>query len=103
MNRKKNQKLAKMKNKKSSNPKNQFEVGGKYNAMQTMSLSVLSNNHAPIHYVGLIFEETEVDENGVMEHRFSFNGDTRWFDDDFTNTGNSFDNSMIIIESLNTK
>lgn len=76
-----------------------FEKNIKYNAMQTMAISALKNNHCPLHYNGLIFQRTETDTNGVTEHLFTYEGEERWFDDAFINNGRTHDNSMIIIEA----
>ena len=75
-----------------------FIPGNTYAAMQTMSPFALKRGHAPLHYTDLVFVETVKDENGVIEHKFQYEYDFKWFDDAFVNNGKAFDNSMIIVE-----
>lgn len=78
---------------------NTFIPGQSYNAMQTMAHGALANGHCPLHYTGLIYVGVKTDEHGVTEHEFMFEGESRHFDDGFVNTGTSFDNTVIIVES----
>lgn len=78
--------------------KNTFTKGAIYNAMQTMSPSALANNHTPVNYIGLVYDSSCKDENDICEHQFMYEGKAVHFDDDFTNNGKLFDNSMIIVE-----
>ena len=80
--------------------RNTFTPGAIYNAMQTLAPSALAKNHCPLHYIGLVFVSSHID-NGVTEHEFYYEGESRFFDDGFTNSGKSFDNSIIIVEAIN--
>ena len=78
--------------------KNSFNVGAKYNAAQNISRLALANNHAPLFYQGLVYQGFEKMENGLIEHVFDYEGETKWFDDDTINNGQSEDNSMVFGE-----
>ena len=76
--------------------KNKFERFERYNAAQNISIESLGVGHAPLYYKGLVYIEFN---NDSKEHLFMYNGEPKWFDDDFVNNGKSQDNSMLIVES----
>lgn len=75
--------------------KNQFTIGATYNAAQNISRLSLSNGNTPLFYQGLVYVGFD---SATFEHEFTYNGESKWFDDDFVNNGKSEDNSMIIAE-----
>lgn len=75
--------------------KNLFTVGAKYNASQNISRLSLSNGNTPLFYQGLIYLSFDSE---TSEHLFKYEGETKWFDDDFINNGKSEDNSMVFSE-----
>lgn len=77
---------------------NTFEVGQTYNAAQKISRFALSNGHAPLYYSGLIYIGYDTE---TKEHMFDYEGETKWFDDEFINNKYSEDNSMTIIINSN--
>ena len=74
---------------------NIFIVGAKYNASQNISKKFLSEGHVPLFYQGLIYIKFDPIH---FEHQFEYEGETKWFDDDFINNGKSGDNSMVFAE-----
>lgn len=77
--------------------KNVFISGEAYNAAQKINPMSLANNNTPLFYNGLVFVATSKDENGFIEHEFIYEGESRYFDDDFVNNDKPCDNSMIIV------
>jgi hypothetical protein len=75
--------------------KNSFKLGAEYSASQNISRLSLSNNNIPLFYEGLIYLGFD---SKTSEHIFEYEGETKWFDDDFINNGKSEDNSMVFGE-----
>ena len=78
--------------------KNLFDIGAKYNASQNISRLALSNGHTPLFYQGLVYINFNLE---TSEHMFEYEGELKWFDDDYINNGKSEDNSMIFAEINN--
>lgn len=74
---------------------NRFTVGRKYNASQNISRLALGNGNVPLFYQGLIYQGFD-GQSG--EHCFSYEGELKYFDDEFINNGRSEDNSMVFGE-----
>lgn len=74
---------------------NTFTIGSKYNASQNTSQLSLGNGNTPLFYQGLTYQGFDADTN---EHCFDYEGELKWFDDEFINNGRSEDNSMIFAE-----
>lgn len=71
---------------------NSFTVGAKYNASQNLSRLALSKGCVPVFYQGLIYISFDAE---TSEHLFIYEGEPKWFDDQFINNGKSEDNSMV--------
>lgn len=74
-----------------------FIVGNFYSCAQNISRLALSKGHAPIYYVGLKYLGFEK-VNGLIEHQFEYEGDSKFFDDENINTGKSEDNSLVFAD-----
>ncbi len=74
---------------------NSFTVGARYNASQNISRAALSKGHVPLFYQGLTYQGFNIE---TKEHLFEYEGEKKWFDDEFINNGKSEDNSMVFGE-----
>lgn len=71
-----------------------FIVGQFYNCSQNISRLALTKGHTPLFYSGLKYLGFEK-VNGVIEHQFEYEGESKFFDDENINTGKSEDNSLV--------
>jgi hypothetical protein len=77
--------------------RNTFIPGKSYNAAQNISRLALANNHTPLFYQGLVYVGSESTE-GDVEHEFTYEGKSQWFEDSFINNGKVEDNGWIFAE-----